>query len=332
MWTPTEQEKNLLKQCASPDLNVAYAARQKVAKAIEVPLRQGIQPGDIHSDIYKPIAAEGLSTMEFPLHFLAPGTESEMAGFTMPSFGAIPQKHIQGDYVNVPLYYIANSIDWDLRYARNARWDIVSDAAQAMQNGLIKKKNDDAWHTLLAAAYNRNIVVADSDAAAGTFSVRLVSLLKLVMRRNGGGNSSSINRFNLTDLYISPECLADIRSWNVDQVDEVTRREIFTSADGVLNRIFNINLHDIDELGEGQEYNTYFTSTLGASLPNAGNQKLELVIGLDKSKTSFVSPIGEPLAVYPDDTKRRSLQQGMYCTEARGWACLDSRVILAGAV
>lgn len=332
MWTPTEQEKNLLKQCASPDLNVAYAARQKVAKAIEVPLRQGIQPGDIHSDIYNPISAEGLSTMEFPLHFLAPGTESEMAGFSMPSFGAIPQKHIQGDYVNVPIYYIANSIDWDMRYARNARWDIVSDAAQAMQNGLIKKKNDDAWHTLLAAAYNRNIVVADSDSAAGVFSVRLVSLLKLVMRRNGGGNSSSINRFNLTDLYISPECLADIRSWNVDQVDEVTRREIFTSADGVLNRIFNVNLHDIDELGEGQEYNTYFTSTLGATLPTAGNAKLELVIGLDKSKTSFVSPVGEGLAVYPDDTKRRSLQQGMYCTEARGWACLDSRVILAGAV
>lgn len=333
MWTPTEQEKNLLKQCASPDLNVAYAARQKVAAAVQVPLRSGIQPGDIYSDIYEEVDAVGLSTMEFPLDFLAPGMESEHAGFTMPSFGAIPQKHIQGDFINVPLYYIANAIDWDMRYVRNARWDVVSKAAKVMQNGMVKKKNDDAWHTLLASAFNRNIIVADSDAAAGTFSVRLVSLLKLVMRRNGGGNSSSVNRFNLTDLFISPECLADIRSWNVDQIDEFTRRDIFTSADGVLNRIFNVNLHDIDELGEGQEYNTYFTTTLGATLPTAGNAKLELVIGLDMSKGgSFVSPIGEPLTVYPDDTKRRSLQQGMYCTEARGWACLDGRVILAGAV
>lgn len=332
MWTPTEQEKNLLKQCASPDVNVAYAARQSVAKAVEVPLRQGIQPGDIHSNIFETIPAEGLSTMEFPLHFLAPGTESEMAGFTMPSFGAIPQKQIQGDYINVPIYYIANAIDWDIRYARNARWDVIRDASQVMQNGMIKKKNDDAWHTVLASAFNRNIIVADSDAAAGTFSVRLVSLLKLIMRRNGGGNSSSINRFNLTDLFISPECLADIRSWNVDQVDEFTRREIFTAPDGVINRIFNVNLHDIDELGEGQEYNTYFTTTLGATLPTAGNAKLELVVGLDLSKSSFVSPVGEPLSVYPDETKRRSLQQGMYCTEARGWACLDSRVVLAGAV
>lgn len=333
MWNPTEPEKNLLKLCASSDLNVAYAAREKVAKAVQVPLRSGIQPGDIYSNIYEEIPAEGLSTMEFPLDFLAPGMESEMAGFTMPSFGAIAQKHIQGDYVNVPLYYIANSIDYDLRYVRNARWDVVSKAAQVMQNGMIKKKNDDAWHTLLAAAYNRNIIVADSDAAAGTFSVRLVSLLKLVMRRNGGGNSSSVNRFNLTDLFISPECLADIRSWNVDQIDEFTRRDIFTSPDGVINRIFNVNLHDIDELGEGQEYNTYFTSTLGSTLPTAGNAKLEMVVGLDLSKGgSFVSPIGEGLNVYPDDTKRRSLQAGMYCTEARGWACLDSRCILAGAV
>lgn len=29
------------------------------------------------------------------------------------------------------------------------------------------------------------------------------------------------------NLYISPEALEDIRNWGVDQVDEITRREIY---------------------------------------------------------------------------------------------------------
>lgn len=31
----------------------------------------------------------------------------------------------------------------------------------------------------------------------------------------------------LTDIYISPECLDDIRKWNVKYVDEVIRKEIY---------------------------------------------------------------------------------------------------------
>jgi hypothetical protein len=32
----------------------------------------------------------------------------------------------------------------------------------------------------------------------------------------------------LRDLYISPEALEDIRNWNVNYVDEIIRKEIFT--------------------------------------------------------------------------------------------------------
>lgn len=36
--------------------------------------------------------------------------------------------------------------------------------------------------------------------------------------------------YELEDLYISPEAMEDIKRWNVDQVDEQTRKAIF--ADG----------------------------------------------------------------------------------------------------
>ena len=57
---------------------------------------------------------------------------------------------------------------------------------------------------LISAGADRNVMIYDADASAGQFSKRLVSLMKVIMRRNGGGNSTSINRGELTDLYLSP--------------------------------------------------------------------------------------------------------------------------------
>ena len=36
----------------------------------------------------------------------------------------------------------------------------------------------------------------------------------------------TIRKADFTDLYISPEAMEDIRKWNVDEIDEQTRKEI----------------------------------------------------------------------------------------------------------
>ena len=56
------------------------------------------------------------------------------------------------------------------------------------------------------------------------------------------------------------------RNWGVDQVDEITRREIYTAADGNVNRVFGVNLHDLDELGEGQEYQEFYDNVLSGTM------------------------------------------------------------------
>lgn len=149
------------------------------------------------------------------------------------------------------------------------------------------------------------------------------------MRRNGGGNTASIKRGQLTDLYLSPEGLEDIRNWGLDQVDEITRREIYTAGDGGITRIFNVNLHDLDELGEGQEYQLFFTSNLGASL--AGTD-VELVVGLDMSNNdSFLMPIKQEVTIFPDPTLHRQQRAGFYGWGEFGFAVLDSRRVIAGS-
>lgn len=331
IFESTPEMDNLLKATASHNQTEATAAMVELVKAVELPLRQGIMSGDVTNGIFSPVPSNGTSSVEFPLDFLAPGTEKDFVAFSIPNTGYIPQRSISGDYVMVPTYDIGNAIDWPIKYAKNARWDVVRRATDVFEGGFVKKINDDAMQTVLAAAADRNIVVIDSDAGSGQFTKRLVSLMSTVMRRNGGGNSTSMNRGKLTHILLSPEAMEDIRNWNIDQVDEVTRREIFVSTnENVMSRVFGVNLLTLDELGEGQEYQLFYTSDLGGSLPSGD---YEIVIGLDLSKDdSFVMPVSEGLEVHDDPTLLRMRRAGIYGTMSAGFGVLDNRRVLLGSL
>ena len=329
-FNATPELTDLLVKSGSQDKNVALAATREFAKALELPLRQGILSGDILNGIFEPIQLAPGATPEFQLDFLSPRTEKDFVAYTLPNHGLIPERHVEGDYVMVPTYDIGSSIDYLLKYARDARWDVVGRAMEVLEQSFVKKMNDDGWHTLIAAGVDRNIVVFDNDGVAGQFTKRLVSLMKTVMRRNGGGNSASNNRGQLTDLYVSPEAMEDRRNWNVDQVDEVTRREIYTAEDGAINRVFGVNLHDLDELGVSQEYNTFYDVTMTGSFPSGDT---ELVVGLDlRRRDSFVMPVREPVQIYEDDTLHRQKRAGYYGWAEQGFAVLDNRRVLLGSL
>ena len=327
---PTPEMTELLKKSGSMNRLESLDATHQLAVALQTPLRKGVLSGDITGNIFERVTLAPGTAPEFPLDFLAPGTEKDFVAYTVPNHGRIPERNVEGDYVMVPTFEIASSIDWTLRYARDARWDIVGRAMQVLQSSFVKKTNDDAWHTLLAAGVDRNILVYDADATAGQFTKRLVSLMKTVMRRNGGGNSTAINRGKLTDLYVSPEAIEDIRNWGVDQIDEITRNSIFNSEEGVLSRIFAVNLHDIDELGESQEYQNFFVNELSGSLQTSD---VELVVGLDQSSNdSFMQPVRSEVQVFEDDNMHRQRRAGFYGWAEHGFAVLDNRRCILGSL
>ena len=328
---PSEEFLALLRKSGDSDINVASAAQREFAKALELPLRKGVLMGNILGDIFETINVESGSTTEFPLDLISPGLEGEHIAYTNPGHGRIPERSVEGDFVMIPTYSITSSIDYLLRYAREARWDIVARAMQVMEAGFVKKMNDDGWHTLLAAGVDRNVLVYDADATRGMFSKRLVSLMQTVMRRNSGGNSASTGRGRLTDLYVSPEALEDVRNWGLDQIDEVTRREIYTASEGgaPITRIFGVNLHDLDELGVGQEYQTFFTDDLSGAVHGTDD---ELVVGLDQSSSdSFVMPVKAALQVIEDPALHRQQRAGFYGWAELGFGVLDNRRVILGS-
>ena len=328
---PSEAFISLLKQTGDNDQNVAYAAQREFAKAIELPLRKGVLVGNILGDIFETINVEPGASTEYPLDLISPGLEGEHVAYTNPGHGRVPERAVESDYVTIPTYSITSSVDYLLRVAREARWDVAARAMQVMEAGFVKKMNDDGWHTILAAGVDRNILVYDGDATAGLFSKRLVSLMQTTMRRNAGGNTGSSNRGRLTDLYVSPEALEDVRNWGLDQVDEVTRREIYTASEGgaPITRIFGVNLHDLDELGEGQEYQPFFVNGLSGAVEASD---LELVVGLDQSShDSFVMPMKQNLEVFEDPALHRQQRAGYYGFAELGFGVLDNRRVILGS-
>lgn len=345
--------KALLRACASNNHQVSAQAKATLAgifqkalnermeyrfekgaglqrsKSLELPLKQGILNGDVISDLFEMIQFENGVQPEWPMDFVSPGSEGDFRAYTMPGHGKIPEFHVEGTYVTVPTYPVSASIDYDLDYFRDARWDIASRAMEVLDMMVTRKLNDDGWATLLAAVFNRNILVFDNDAAQGQFTKRLISLMKSEMRRQGKGNTASLVRKRLTDLYISVEALEDIRNWGVDQLDEISRREIFVAEDGSINRIFNVNLHDMDEFGVGQIYQKYYTDVLGGTLQASD---VELVIGLDLQRNdSLVMPVRDGWEVHEDPTLQRRWEFGLFGRMRVGFGVLDDRVCIAGS-
>jgi len=324
----TPEQIALLRATASDNVQVAMAAQKALAAALSEPLRQGIFDEDNLGGIFRREVLAPGAQANYPLDFVRPGTEDlDFTAITLPKQGKVPERHVEGDELWVPTFQIANAIDWSLRYARDARFDVVGRAIRVYQMGFVRKINEDGWHTLLAAADARGLVVADTGAAAGQFTKELVSRMQTAMTRNAGGNGQA---GMLTDLYMSMEAMEDLRAWDISEIDEVTRREILTSAGRNLANLYGTTLHFMTEYGVGQEYQTYLDTTLGRSV-TAVSADQEFVVGLDLSTNdSFVQPIRQELQTFEDDSLHRQQRAGIYGWMEHGFAVLDNRRVILG--
>lgn len=323
------EQQNLLRLTASNNLEVAVAAQRAMAQALQVPLRQGVFDEDNLGGTYRrEVLAPGAQS-NYPLDFVRPGTEDlDYTAITLPKQGRVPERHVEGDELWVPTFQIANSIDWSLRYAREARFDVVGQALRVYQRGFTRKINEDGWHTLLAAADARGLVVVDTVADNGQFTKELVSKMQTAMTRNAGGNG---NAGNLTDAYTSMEAMEDIRAYDISEVDDVTRRVILNSDMGMTS-LYGTRLHFMTEFGVGQEYQLYLTNVLGRSVTAADAGDQEFCVGLDLSTNdSFVQPIRMELQTFEAGPEmHRQQRAGVYGWMEHGFAVLDNRRLLLG--
>lgn len=350
----TPEMTELLSRCGNPNPHVAKAAQNqfvaelsaayamnrkeklKVAKAaLKTPLLEGVFKGDTLGNIFieTPIGRNDDAT--FPVGFKQDQID-EVIAVQSAMTGRIEERRIEGDEVRIDTFPVKNSVDTSLRFLTSARWDVMGGLWETMYQGFNVQRSDYGWQTLLGAGIARNLIVSDNLASVGVLSKRLINKMIISMRRNGGGNSSSVNRSKLTDVFISPELMGDIRNWSVlnGEIDNITQREIYIAPEGsdTVSTVFGVKLHALDELGVGQKYQLWYAAN-GGTLPNNGNQKVEVVIGLDLSKgDSFINPIRQGIEIFEDEAMHRSQRFGLYGWTEFGMGVKDVRRVILGAV
>jgi hypothetical protein len=320
---------DLLRKSGSINKPEAIAAQSELTTALTTPLREGLIYVSTIGGVFSPTKIEAGASTEFPLDLLNPGEEDNFVAYANPGHGRIPERSVQSDYVSTPTYTLTSSIDMLLRYAREAQWNVLVRAMNVLRAGFVKKMNDDAWKTVVAAGVDRNILVYDADAAVGQLTKRVVSNMKTAMKRQSGGINIGSGR--LTDIYLSPEALEEIRNWGVDQLDDTSRREVYTATDDAssVTRLFGINMHSLFELGASNQYQNFYTGSLAGTFPGSDT---ELMVGLDLSGSdSFYMPVKQELAVFDDPELHRKQRMGWYAWSELGFAVLDTRRVILGS-
>lgn len=126
----------------------------------------------------------------------------------------------------------------------------------------------DDFKEMIDSGHDRNIVVIDSDARCGQMTKRLVSLMKVVARRNGYNLADGRNS-RLVRLYLSVEALAELEVDCGGNVLDPKRRIKATHC-------YGIRLLETMLLGEDYPLNDYYKKMSGTVFPPGDS---ELIIG-----------------------------------------------------
>lgn len=321
---------NLFQRTGDVKREVALEAQDLFAKAVQGQIRKAILDGDNTQGIFTVEDRGEFGDPEYPVDLLAPGEEDQYVAYVGVPGGRIPERYIEADYVKISSFQIQSSIDMLMRTARNPNLNALTRALQILQGGFQKKINMDSWHTLLLAGADRNVVGYDADAAEGQLTKRAISTMKVLMQRNGGGNTFSEDQRRLTDIFLSVEGIEDVRNWGLDQISDITRHDIFIAQDNsdMLTRIFGVNLHPMVEFGEGQPYQDYFVNKLGGDL----DDDVELMVGIDMThKLDFVNPVTQDVEIFSDPEFHRRQAISYYGWYSSGYGVLDNRSIILGS-
>jgi hypothetical protein len=238
--------------------------------------------------------------------------------------------------------------------------DVVSKAIERMANEILVKQDRNAWAVALkgladgrgkfgtdavpTGLVSGNIVNTSGTAAAAVTLADLNKLITKMKRLNASyavGSPVAAYSKGITDLFVSPEVVANFRAMSftafedsaaAEQVGSGVKDEMYRA--GGFSSLFGINIVDMYEFGVGQKYQTLFNAvknsntTFDTALDN-------LLVGVDRSVDAFVRPVarnaetGSTFTALPDDQySQRQDKIGFYGGLEEGRVMLDARAIV----
>tara|TARA_Y100000593_G_C4321294_1_gene343941 strand:+ start:7257 stop:8369 length:1113 start_codon:yes stop_codon:yes gene_type:complete len=359
----TPEQVELIKAMGSRDQAVASEASEAFAAFISPVIQKVLNQAGTSPMIYSDMAYDEDDNPSIPLDLWYDESQGFITVWSQAVGGGLPTSEVTGmKELKISTYRLDSAVSWLKRYARRARLDIVGKALERMSQEVLLKQERNAWAVILKAlaeASTNSLKHVIGTSTANVFLPddlsRLMTRIKRINTAWSGGTPDIMDAKGLTDLFMSPEVMEQIRGFAYNPVNTVGNQSTGPVAlpDGARERVWNaagmsemygVNLHELLELGSGNKYNSLFGSLVtssGETIVGGGNTGTfaagsdELLVGFDLSRDGFVRPVARQhdssgtFSVLPDDQfVARAEKMGFYGFLEEGRVCVDARAVV----
>lgn len=357
----TPEQVELVKALGSKNKLVSLEAQEALAAFIAPVAREVLEKAGTANLIYTPESYNEDDQPSVPLDLYYNEGVDYVQVWQQNIAGGLPTSQTYGvDEMLVSTWRLDSAVSMLKKYARKARIDVVSKTISKMLQEVLVKQENNQWSIALKALAEASTDGNDHILAATTANVfqlddlnRLFTLCRRINVAFDGGTPAGFSSRGLTDLFVSPEIMEEVRSFayepmntrGIPNTDESTavplpdavRQQIYNSAGA--SEIYGVMLHEVLEFGVAKAYNNLFDSFYGGSSPSFDTANDEILVGVDKGRESFIkltaqnADSGDTFVAVPDDQfLSRSEKIGFYGSVEMGCVCVDSRAIVGISV
>lgn len=225
-----EEQQNLIKAVASDS-----EARRKYAASRAEILLPLLDVQSTARSIFKPEKLAPGAQANYPISF-----DYTELGTYLSKLGGAVTRITEGDEIYIPTFGIEAAARYSMDVAEQGRIDIASEQMNLLKNRIIAKEEFSAWRLIKAtlSGVNTNQTVYCSGGVENFHSFSKKALNKLAVQLD-------LQRRVMTDVYVSPASLGDIREWSNSQIDFLTQREIFQKGGLPGDTMWNFQLHKV---------------------------------------------------------------------------------------
>jgi len=372
----TPEQQSIVRELASNNRTESLAAQEAIAAAVNRPLLQIIEQAPVFANWFQLYSVGPNEAPKLPLSlFFDIKQRDYLHVFTQSMAGGMATNFVQGiSDMYVSTYPYQGGASLDKSFIRSSNLQAVAQTLERLAQEVLILQNRNATNIIMASLAAARIDGNSSNTAvsnlevirartAGVFGLQEFNDMKTKYRRVVaswvGGTPLGI-KASLTDLAVSPEIMGQIRAISFQPQNtragsiganetsntsigapESVREEIWKG--GGLTSFFDTDLHEYNELGVGQSYNTVFdtyaAATSYADVTGAGSAVFngateEILVGANQSMFDLVKvrqmpDEGSEWTVAADDSyTTKSGKVGWYGKEQAGYTSLDGRAKL----
>lgn len=301
----------IFKAIASKDRAKSWEAQEALAALVGPVVDQVLAQAATHKLIYNTIRydlSQGAPSIPIDTYFGNTEGMLKVWSQSMPG-GTATNLVTGGDEYRFTTHTINSAVAFNKKYVEQARLDVLSKGIERLAQEVLVIQEWQAWFVLLSAlggATTDGVTHLISATTAGTFQLddlnRLMTKQKRLRKSWVAGTPGATPGRGMTDLFVSPEIMEDIRAMAYNPVNtrsgatatsgatslalpDAERMEIWRNAGS--SSLFNVRIHELLEFGVGQVYNTTFDQVYSGS-PSFANGTQEIVLAADLSFDSAV--------------------------------------------